>query len=86
MATSDMTPTEWRDRLAALGYVRQVDIAAALKISQSAVSEYWTGNTKLPGWMDAAVRGLRKVRNGHATAGMVTPPPAPRKTAKRTNR
>lgn len=57
-----MTPDEFMGAMAARGYHRQVDIAVALRVTQSTVSRWLRALSPIPPMVDVAIAGLKFYR------------------------
>lgn len=57
-----MTRQQLRTELAARGLAKQLDAARALGVEQSSVSRWINGSRPVPGWIEVALRGIRKKR------------------------
>lgn len=62
-----MTPDQFRAALNERGIARQIDAAAALRVSQETISRYLSGKHRIPGPVELALEGIPK-KNGKATA------------------
>lgn len=60
-SASDHIPVEeFKERMAKKGYVLQKDMAAALKISEAAISSWMRGKQGIPARVGPAIDGLPK--------------------------
>lgn len=59
---STLDPADLRRALNDKGYMRQVDMAAGLKVGQATLSQWLTGKNPIPAWMENALAGLPRFK------------------------